>query len=155
MNEFNLNDLLNDFVSLFTEPLSFSTEDLIQLIQLLEKLTVEVNTQNIRIELEALKRQRLRRLFKQVKAKVFTLNQTIAQQQTENAMLREQLATLNTTIFSELACLTQHTHCCLWRIHHLLIATIPRTEAEHNDLSQQASELLRALQLIRTVVYYE
>ena len=158
MNEFNLNDLLNDFVSLFTEPLSFSTEDLIQLIQLLEKLTVEVNTQNIRIELEALKRQRLRRLFKQVKAKVFTLNQTIAQQQTENAMLREQLATLNTTIISELACLTQRTHCCLGRIHHLLIVAIPRismTKAEHNDLSQQASELLHALQLIRTVVYYE
>jgi len=158
MNEFNLNDLLNDSVPLFPEPLSFPTEDLIQLSQRLEQLTVKVKTQNIIIELETLKRQRLRRSFKQIKSEVFTLNQTIVQQQNENAMLREQLATLNTTIFSELACLTQRTHCCLGRIHHLLIVAIPRismTKAEHNDLSQQASELLHALQLIRTVVYYE
>ena len=88
MNEFNLNDLLNDSVPLFPEPLSFPTEDLIQLSQRLEQLTFEVNTQNIRVELGTLKRQRLRRSFKQIKAEVFTVNQTIAQQQTENSMLR-------------------------------------------------------------------
>ena len=68
------------------------------------------------------------------------------------------MATLSNTIFSELACLTQRTYCCLGKIHHLLIAAVTRihmTEAEHNDLSEQAAELLRALQLIRIVIYYE
>ena len=75
----------------------------------------------------------------------------------ENATLKDQIAILSNTLFSELACLTQRIHCCIGRIHHLLIAAVPRihmTEAEHNDLAQQAAELLRALQLIRTVVYY-
>ena len=87
-----------------------------------------------------------------------TLKEITSQQQTENNTLREQIATLNTTIFSELACLTKRTHFYLGRIHHLLIVAIPRinmTKEEHHDLSQQTYELLRALQLIRTVVYYE
>jgi len=158
MSDFNWNDLLNDSVPLFPEPLSLPSEDLIQLSQRLDQLTIDVNTQNIRAELETFKRQQLRRTVKQIKAEVSTLNQIINQQQTENNILREQIATLNITIFSELACLTQRTHCCLGRIHHPLIATIHRinmTEEEHHDLSQQTYELLRALQLIRTVVYYE
>jgi len=39
-----------------------------------------------------------------------------------------------------------------------MITAVPRTpmtEAEHNDLSQQAVELLRALQLIRVVIHHE
>ena len=147
MSDFNLKDLLNDSVSLFPEPLSLPSEDLIQLSQRLKQLTIDVNTQNIKVELETLKRQRLRLSIRQIKAEVSILNETIIQQQTENTMLREQLATLNTTIFSELACLTQRIHCCLWHIHHLLIAAIPRINMteEHHDLSQQAYELLRAL----------
>ena len=136
----------------FPEPLSLPNDDLVLISQRPEQLTVDVNTHSIRLELESLKRQRLRRSLKQAKAKIIILNQTLTQQNHENATLREQMAMLSSTLFSELACLTKQTHCCLGRIHHLVIAVVPRiymSEAEHNDLSQQA------LQLIGTVIYYE
>ena len=158
MNDFNLNDLLNDSITLFLEPLPLPSEDSIQLSQRLDQLTIDVNTQNLRVELETLKRQQLRQTVKQLNAEVTTFNQIASQQQTENNMLREHIAALSTTIFSELADLTKRTHCCLGRIHDLLIAAIPHismAEEEHHDLSKQAHELLRALQLIRTVVYHE
>ena len=82
----------------------------------------------------------------------------MTQKQSENDLLREQMVTLSTTQFGELACLTQRTHCCLGRLHHILIASIPHiimSEEEHQELSQLTYELLRAIQLIRTVVHYE
>ena len=65
---------------------------------------------------------------------------------------------LSQTVFSEIACLTQRTHLCLGMIHHMMITAVPRipmTEAELSDLSQQAVELLRALQLIPVVLHHE
>ena len=89
MNEFDINDLLNESVPLFPEPLSFPTEDLVQISQRLEQLTVEVNTHNIKLELETLKRQRLRRSLEQAKAEIFVLNQALTQQQNDDTTLRE------------------------------------------------------------------
>jgi len=55
-------------------------------------------------------------------------------------------------------CLTQRTHSCLGRIHNILIAAILHivmSGEEHQELSQLMYELLRAIQLIRTVLHYE
>jgi len=109
INEFDITDLLKESVPLFPEPISFPAEDLVQINQRLEQLTVEVNTHHIKLELETLK---------QAKAEIYVLNQALTQQQNDNITLREQMATLSNIIFSELDCLTQRTHCCLGRIHH-------------------------------------
>ena len=153
MTDFNIDEFLNEPFPLFPQPLPLPVEDMVQLSQRLEQLSIEMNTVNIKLELETLKRQRLRKSLKQSKTEILVLNQALTQQNYKNIALREQMATLSSTVFSEIACLTQRTHICLGRIHHLLIAAM--TEAEHNDLSQQAAELLRALQLIRTIIYYE
>ena len=124
--------------------------------QRLEQLTIDVNTQNIKLEVETLKRRRLRRSLNQVKNDITSLSQLLAYQTQEQAVLRNEIEILSASINSELACLTQRTHCCMGRIHHLLIATVPRifmTEAEHNDIAQQVAELLRALQLIRVTPF--
>ena len=65
LNNFDMDELLND--PLFPEPVLFPNTDLISISQRLEQLSVEVNTQNIRLKLESLKRQRLRRSLKQAK----------------------------------------------------------------------------------------
>jgi len=148
--DFELNDLLND--PMLPEPVLFPQNDLVFINQRLEQLSIDVNTQNIKLELETLKRRRLRRSMNQIKNEITTLSQLLAHQSQEQAVLRSQIEILSESIASELACLTQRTHCCIGRIHHLLIAAVPRiymSEAEHNDIAQQAAELLRALQLIR------
>ena len=127
------------------EPVLYPQNDLVFINQRLEQL-----------ELETLKRRRLRRSMNQIKNEITALSQLLAHQSQEQAILRNQIVTLSESISSELACLTQRTHCCIGRIHHLLIAAVPRiymSEAEHNDIAQQAAELLRALQLIRVATH--
>ena len=153
-DSFDINDLLND--PMLPEPVLFPQNDLVFINQRLEQLTIDVNTQNIKLELETLKRRRLRRSLNQVKNDITSLSQLLAYQSQEQAVLRSQIEILSESINRELACLTQRTHCCIGRIHHLLIATVPRifmTQAEHNDIAQQAAELLRALQLIRVTPF--
>ena len=143
---FDINELLND--PMLPDPVPYPQNDLVFINQRLEQLSVEVNTQNIKLELEIIKRQRLRRSMKQIKSEIAALSQLLAQQSQEQAILRDQIATLSETIFSELACLTQRTRCCIGRIHHLLIAAVPRiymSEAEHNNLAQQATELIQVV----------
>jgi len=138
------------------EPVLFPQNDLVFINQCLEQLSIDVNTQNIKLELETLKRRRLRRSMNQIKNEITALSQLLAHQSQKQVVLRSQIEILSESINSELACLTQRTHCCIGRIHHLLIATVPRifmTEAEHNDIAQQAAELLRALQLIRVTPF--
>ena len=73
MNEFDLNNLINDFTQFFPEILLPSTEDVMCLSKKIDQLTIDVNTQNLKIELETLKRRKLRSSIKQVKSEVLSL----------------------------------------------------------------------------------
>ena len=158
MTSFNFDDFLNEPFPLFPEPLQTPVEDIVQLSQRLEQLTVEVNTMNIKLELETIKRQRLRKSLRQSNAEILAIKHELTQRNQDNITVNEQIVMMSQTVFSEIACLTQRTHLCLGRIHHMMITAVPRipmTEAEHSDLSQQAMELLRALQLIHVVMHHE
>ena len=122
--DFELNDLLND--PMLPEPVLFPQNDLVFINQRIEQLSIDVNTQNIKLELETLKRRWLRRSMNQIKNEITALSQLLAHQSQEQAVLRSQIETFSESIASELACLTQRTHCCIGRIHHLLIAAVPR-----------------------------
>ena len=51
---FDVNELLND--PMFPDPVPYPNNDLIFINQRLEQLSVEINTQNIKLELEIIKR---------------------------------------------------------------------------------------------------
>ena len=73
MNEFqdiNLDELLNEPQPLFTVALSSLNEDIMNLSRRIDQLTIKVNTQNLTIELERIKRSRLRRSVNQLKSEV-------------------------------------------------------------------------------------
>ena len=158
MTSFNFDDLLNESFPIFPEPLPTPVEDIVQLSQRLDQLSIEVNTMTIKLELEKIKRRRLRKSLKQSNDEILALKNELIRRNQDNIALNEQLALMSQTVFSEIACLTQRTYICLGRIHHMLISAVPRipmTEADHWDLSQQAMELLRALHLIRVVSHPE
>jgi len=94
--DFDINELLND--PILPEPVLYPQDDLAFLSQRLEQLSVEVNTQNIKLELETLKRRRLWRSMKQVKSEITALSQLIAHQSQEQAILLNQIATISETI---------------------------------------------------------
>ena len=66
-----------------------------------------MNAFSIKLELETLKRQCLRRSLKQSNSEILALKQALTQQNYDNIALREQMAMLSNTVFSKLACLTQ------------------------------------------------
>ena len=148
MSDFNLDELLIDPQPFFPITLSPSAEDVMNLSKRIDQLTIEVNIQNLTIEIERMKRRRLRSLFKLLKSEVLSLKQTTAQIQADNNVLKEQIFILSTTLFSEIACLITRVHCCLGRIHQILIAAvhyIGMPEGEHREIAQLLYELLRAV----------
>ena len=158
IDNLEMNNLITESLPFFPEALIPSTDDVMFLSKRVDQLTIDVNTQNLKIELEKLKRCKLGNSLKQLRTEVISLWQVIVQQQAENNILKEQVATLSNTLFSELACLTSRTHCCLSRLHQILIAIVPyivMPEGEHNENFQLLYELLRAAQMIRTVVQFE
>jgi len=54
MTSFNFDDLLNEPFPIFPEPLPTPVEDIVQLSQRLDQLSIEVNTMNIKLELETI-----------------------------------------------------------------------------------------------------
>jgi len=77
-DSFNINDLLSDTMP--PEPMLFPQNDLVFINQRIEQLIIDVNTQHIKIELETMKRRRLRRSLKQFKNDVASLSQLLAYQ---------------------------------------------------------------------------
>ena len=120
----DLNNLMNEPLSFLTADLFPPTNDIITISKQLEQLTIDVNTQNLKIEVERLKRQKLGRFVRQLKHESFSSRQLITQLQEENNTLKEQIATLNNTMSSEIARVTVLTHCCLGRLHHILISIV-------------------------------
>jgi len=158
MNEFELDELLSEFHPIFPVPISPSNDDIMNLSKRLDHLTIDINTQNLTIELEKMKRRKLRQSVRQLKSEILSLKQTTTQLRADNDLLREQVSTLSSTLFSEIACLTTRVHCCLGRIHQTLIAVVPYVnmpEGEHREVAQVLYEILRVMQLIRVVVQYE
>jgi len=156
----NPNELVNDdFDGLMNESLPFipvdlfpSTDDMIILSNNIAQLTVDVNTQNLKIELEKLKRQKLGATIRRLKSDLLSLHQTVEQVQIDNKIIKEQLSALSNTMFSEMACMSARTHCCLSRLHQLLITVVPYITMPvetHHETSQLIYELLRAVQLLR------
>jgi len=128
MSDFNLDELLIDPQPFFPITLSPSAEDVMNLSKRIDQLTIEVNIQNLTIEIERMKRRRLRSLFKLLKSEVLSLKQTTVQIQEDNNVLK--------------------VYCCLGRIHQVLIAVVPyigMPEGEHREIAQLLYELLRAV----------
>ena len=72
-------DNLTECLPFFPEALFPSTDDIMFLSKRFDQLTIDVNTQNLRIEVEKLKRRRLGRLMRQLKGEVLSLRQIVDQ----------------------------------------------------------------------------
>ena len=143
---------MNESLPLIPVDFCPSTDDMTFLNNKIEQLTVDVNTQNLKIELEWLKRRKLGSTVRRLKSDLLSLRQTVEQVQAENNMMREQIAALSNTFFSKTTFMIVRTHCCLNRLHQVLISIVPyivMPAEEHREASELIYELLRATQLLR------
>ena len=130
-----------------------STDDVLSLTKQVEHLSLEVNTQGLKAELERLKRRRLGTTLKRVRQETIPIRKMLAQAQNENTTLKEQVNATSHIHYSEQTRLGVLTHCCESRIHQILISVIPHVQlspGEHHGISQLTYELLRAAQQIKS-----
>jgi len=135
IDNIDTDNLITESLPFLPEALIPSIDDITFLSKRVDQLTIYVNTQSLKIELEKHNR---RKLWSSIKTEVLSLRQIVAQQQTENNILKEQVATLSNTLFSELVCLTARTHCFLSRLNQILIATVSylmMPAGEHTKIS--------------------
>ena len=108
-----------------------------------------MNIQNLKVEVEKLKRQRLRTTLKRIRRENIPTQRVLDLVQNDNHIVQEQLILVNNIHASEIARLGVLTHCCLSRLHQIFISVIPYVKmptSGHTELSQLTYELLRDIQ---------
>ena len=145
--------VLND--SLIFDPVELypPSKDLLSLNKQIKQLYLILNTQHLKIEVEKLRRQKLRVIIKRVEQELTSNQQLLTQIQSDKDIMRERIDTISNTYASELVRLSLVTHCCFSRFHQLLTSVIPRISMpfnEYEEVSQLTHELLRVIQLLKS-----
>ena len=112
--------------------------DIAALDDKISKLTVDVNTQALQVEIEWIKCQKLRMTLKHVKRELAPSDHLLSQFRQELNILKEQLGTIRNLYESETARVGTTTYGCFARLHQVMIAIvryIPMPVTEHNDIS--------------------
>ena len=160
-NELSLNDITNFLDESFIYPQveSFPTpNDIITLSKQIENLSLNVNTQGLKLKLEKMRRQKLGATLKRVKQDSIPLHRMVTQLQRDNDILREQFSASDNIHYRETARLRDFTYFCLSQLHQILVTLIPHVNISfdgHNELSQLICEMLRALRQIRLLNDFE
>ena len=126
--------------------------DIAALNDQIAKLSIDLNTQALRIEIERTKRQKMRMILKRIKLGMTPTNRSLLKMRRDVDILKEQLGAVRNIYESELARIGLTTYRCFATLHQILLAVIqhiPMPEAEHNDTSWLLNELLRNLQQIK------
>ena len=77
MNEFELDELLSESHPISPIPISSSNDDIMNLSKRLDHLAIDINIENLTLELEKMKRRKIRQSVKQLKSEILSLKQTI------------------------------------------------------------------------------
>ena len=112
-----------------------------------------MNTQNLKVEVEKLKRQRLRTTLKHMRREDISTQRVLGLFQNDNHIMQEQFSVVNNIHASEIARLSVITHCCLSHLHQISTSVIPYVNmptSGYTELSQLTYELLRAIQQIKS-----
>jgi len=152
----NLNDeypVLPDLIPLESIDLVPPYLDITTLNDGITSLSIELNTQSLRIEIEKTKRQKLNMMIKRNRHERMPSDSLITGLRNDINILTEQLGTMRNTYESEMARIGFTTYRCFARLHKILIATIPgisMPEAENQDVSQLPHEPLRNIEQLRS-----
>jgi len=133
-NEFRLND--------FSMPLMHP--DIAELTRKLEHLTLESNTQGLRLEVEKAKRQRLQASMRQIKSNLALSCPEIVALRTELQCLRDRQNEINYCLDNENVKTNTLSFRCLSRVCQILATMIPRASLP-TDPSPEVQILLGEL----------
>ena len=76
MTEFSLEELMNEMHPISHIPILPSNDDVMSLSKRLDHLEVDINTQNLELKIEKMKRRKLRKSVKHLKNEILIMKQT-------------------------------------------------------------------------------
>jgi len=130
----HLDDLINDFIEipLFPEIMPFDPPNLYpipnevaSLSSQLEKLSIEVHTQSLRVAIKRAKRQKLVTMIRKIKRDIISPKQLSSQIQCDNTNLHRRITDLHQEYSHKLAQVTTVTYRSLSLVHKLMITFTP------------------------------
>ena len=107
--------------------------DIIKLSNQIDNLTIDLNTQNIWVEIERAKRQKMKILMRQIRNETIHSNPMVNQLRQKIATLIQKIASVSGTYNSELARLSTITYRRFSRLHQILITIIPHLSMSPSD----------------------
>ena len=128
-------------------------QDLSQMTDRMNRLDVDMNTHRVRLELEKMKRRKLRASMNNLKHEIHPNTEEVNQLRCDLSTLQERVGALDAIFNNELARISSLTYRSLLRIHHLMITNIHYLTMPPDDYfetAQLANELLRTIHQIHT-----
>ena len=153
-DNFDLDNIMlcPDLLSIEPPNLNRMTSEIVSLHLQMEKLTIEVNTQKLRLMIGRTKRHRLESNMKKIKDDLISTKQLIRQLQQDNLTQKNRIAEMNQWYEDKLTRVSTTAYRGLARIHHLLITFtpyIPMTAEIRTDVSQLNYELYRTVDQLK------
>ena len=114
----------------------------------LEHLSLEINTQSLRIEVERAKRQKMRASLKQLKQEISTPCPDIAPLRQEISVIHENHNATSYHLEGEITRLSTMSFRCFSKMHQILVLLLPHISIPSNectDVVQLLNEFTRTL----------
>ena len=124
-------------------------QDLSQMTDRMNCLDINMNTHRLRLELEKMKRRKLRASVNNIKHEIHPNTDEVNRIQYDLSILQERVGVLDMIFNNEMARISSLTYRSLSRIHHLIITILPYLTMppdNHFETAQLANELLRTIQ---------
>ena len=121
-------------------------QDLTQLTERISHIYVNLNTHDLRIELERMKRRKLRTSINNIKKEIFPNSNAVAQIQYDLMNLQERVGAIEMMHNHEMARISSLTYRSLARIHHLFVTIFPHLTMppdNHYETAQLANKLIQ------------
>ena len=160
----DINDLTNevcatlpnmtDTMYVETRELFPTHHDMRKISDQIDKLTIDLNTQHLQVEIEKVKRQKMRVMMRQLRNKRTPADPIVDQLRQEVVLLARKVESITETYNSELARVSTVTYLGFSRLHQILITTVPYLSmppSTHVEASQLIYELLQIINQLRPV----
>jgi len=131
-------------------------QDLTQITERIGHIDISLNTQDLRIELERMKRRKLRTSINNIKREILPNNNAVAQLQNDLMIMRERMDALEIRHSHEMVRISSLTYRSLARVHHLFVTILPHLimpPDNHFETVQLANELIRTIQQLHAQTF--
>jgi len=147
---------MTDAIYVETLELFPTHHDIRKISDQIDKLTIDLDTQHLQVEIEKVKRQKMRLMMRQLRNKMIPVDPIVDQLRQEVVLLARKVESITEAYNNEIARVSTVTYLCFSRLHQILTTIVPYLSmppSDHIETSQLIYELLRIINQLRPITY--